>query len=134
MNSTKQPLLTTAAAARRLGVSAQSLTNQRYRGSGPPFTQLGPKIVRYDPELLERWITSRTFAETPPRKAARRKTRPAQGAAPTATERDLLPGDGGAKKKAPAAALRQGLLSSCTGPAPASNLKPSSVALATPPR
>lgn len=132
----KKPLLTARQVARRLGVSVHSLANRRFRGSGPLFTLVGPKLIRYDEELLEQWIAARTFSENhrPERRVGKRA---APVAAPADAERELLPGisaDGDAdKKKAPAVAPRQGLPLS-TSPAPASILEPSSVALETLPR
>ena len=58
-------LLTTANAARYLGVSAKTLNNWRWLGSGrgPAFVRLG-RSVRYDVRTLDAWIASRTFDST----------------------------------------------------------------------
>ncbi len=50
-------LLTTREAARRLGIAAGTLCNQRSRGEGPPFIRLGAKSIRYSPEDLDRFVS-----------------------------------------------------------------------------
>lgn len=49
-------LLSTAAAARRLGLAPGTLTNMRHRQEGPAYTRLGRKAVRYSQADLDNWI------------------------------------------------------------------------------
>jgi predicted DNA-binding transcriptional regulator AlpA len=65
-----ETLLDTAAAARRLGVSASFLAKGRMRGLGPRYRKLG-RAVRYAHADLDHWLVacSRTStAEQGPRR------------------------------------------------------------------
>jgi hypothetical protein len=53
------------AVAEELGVSTRTLANQRYMGTGPDFSKLGPgrfAPVRYRRSDLQLWIRSETRA------------------------------------------------------------------------
>ena len=58
-------LITTAEAARRIGMSAYWLKASRFRPelAGPPFVKIG-RSVRYDLRDLEDWIVERKFRGT----------------------------------------------------------------------
>ena len=57
-------LLTTAQAARRLGLAVRTLENKRVSGIDPiPFVKLGRKVL-YDPRDLEQWLNARRFLST----------------------------------------------------------------------
>jgi hypothetical protein len=49
------PLLTTAAAAALLGLTADNLANLRHVDAGPDWVQLG-RTVRYVPDDLDWWL------------------------------------------------------------------------------
>lgn len=57
----KEPddLLTTSEAAYRLKLSVSTLNKMRGRPGGPPYLQVGPRLVRYDPKELEAWRGAR---------------------------------------------------------------------------
>jgi hypothetical protein len=61
------PLLTTADAARYLGIRPQTLRTWRLSGRGPAYVRLGTgKFARaaYAEDELERWISARSFTST----------------------------------------------------------------------
>jgi hypothetical protein len=63
-----ETLLSTAAAAERLGVSESFLAKARMQGTGPPYSKFG-KLVRYTPANLDRYQAEHTrtsTAEEPP--------------------------------------------------------------------
>ena len=139
MSRAIRPLLTVAQVARRLGVTPHSLATRRYLGNGPPYIVVGPKLLRYDADALEAWLQARTRTETP-RSVKKAKAASAKAPAPLARPDPTVgapastpaPTNDADKKKAPAVAPRQGLLSTST--TTPSNLMPSSVAIATLPR
>jgi len=55
-----QKLLTTEEAAQILGVSEQFLERDRWAGAKIPFIKVGSRAVRYDPTVLQAYLTSRT--------------------------------------------------------------------------
>ena len=57
-------LLSTAEAARLLGVSNQWLEIGRHRGYGPPFERLAAKLIRYRRGTMRSWLRERTFRST----------------------------------------------------------------------
>ena len=56
-------LLTETEVAGILKVKSATLRTWRTRGEGPGFVKLG-RAVRYQREVLEAWITSRSFSNT----------------------------------------------------------------------
>lgn len=59
-------LLTTAEAARCLGVSVHWLKTSRFRPEldGPPFIKIGRRVVRYDVQDLNTWLDRRRYRGT----------------------------------------------------------------------
>jgi len=45
------------------------MANQRCRGDGPPFIKVG-RLVRYDPDLTDKWLTERVRQSTSETSAA----------------------------------------------------------------
>jgi hypothetical protein len=64
--SAPEPLLDTAAAAQRLGVSDSLLAKARMNGTGPRYRKFG-RVVRYAPADLDHWAMacSRTSTAEP---------------------------------------------------------------------
>lgn len=61
------PLITEAAAARRLGVSPQYLLKWRFLGRPAlPFVRLGKRMIRYRPADIDALIQNRVVAPTAP--------------------------------------------------------------------
>jgi excisionase family DNA binding protein len=60
------PFLRPKQLAEQLGVSVKTLERMRKDGSGPPFTQLSGKQIRYPIRELEAWVAVRTNQQTPP--------------------------------------------------------------------
>jgi hypothetical protein len=58
---------------RSMGYS--SLNIERMKGEGPPFIKWGPN-VRYDREVVDRWMAEHTVTPAPKVAAARRVGRP----------------------------------------------------------
>lgn len=58
-------LLNTDQAAKRLGLAKQTLVQWRWRGEGPEFVKLG-RAVRYSPDSLDRWLSTRQRGGEPP--------------------------------------------------------------------
>ena len=52
-------LLTEAKAAETLGVSVNGMRKWRREGSGPQFTRLGDRLIRYCEEDLQSWLDKR---------------------------------------------------------------------------
>ena len=57
-------LLTVEDAAVRLKISKHTLNRWRVTGEGPPFIKYGPRLVRYDPLVIDEWARKRTRAST----------------------------------------------------------------------
>ena len=66
---TGRRLVTTAAAAIRIGLSASTLNKLRLTGSGPPYLKLGT-AVRYDLDLVDEWLTKQLRHSTSQGEAA----------------------------------------------------------------
>jgi hypothetical protein len=49
--------------AERLGLAPKTMANQRCRGDGPPYLQLG-RLIRYDPALTDEWLAKRVRQST----------------------------------------------------------------------
>lgn len=49
-------LLTPAETAEKLRISKEQLRMMRRAGSGPPWIQISPKIIRYDEDALKQWL------------------------------------------------------------------------------
>lgn len=60
---TAAALLDTVQAARFLGLGVRTMQNWRVQGVGPSFLRAG-RCVRYAPEDLTRWLSSRRFRST----------------------------------------------------------------------
>lgn len=56
-------LLTTRQVADRLGLSPGTLENWRRAGKGPPWQKLGPRMVRYPSDSVEKWVNERSKEE-----------------------------------------------------------------------
>jgi predicted DNA-binding transcriptional regulator AlpA len=56
-------VVTTAEAARVLGLSESTLAKLRLNGNGPTYCKLGRRVV-YRPADLEEWLQSRTTRDT----------------------------------------------------------------------
>ena len=56
-------LLTTAEAAKYLGLSASYLNKTRVTGTGPEFVKLS-RAVRYRPSALDIWVNDRRYTST----------------------------------------------------------------------
>ncbi len=55
------PFLTPKQLAQLLNLSEKTLERMRKDGSGPPFTKIGNKRIRYSIPKLETWLKERTF-------------------------------------------------------------------------
>jgi hypothetical protein len=51
-------------AAKRLGLSPNTLVKMRIRGDGPPFIRLTPRRIVYAPEALDDFVRSRQYTRT----------------------------------------------------------------------
>ena len=60
-----EKLLTTKEAAQILDVSEQFLERDRWAGAKIPFIKVGSRAVRYDPAVLQAYLTSRTHGSVP---------------------------------------------------------------------
>ena len=49
--------------AERLNLSPKTLSNQRWRGDGPPFLKVG-RLIRYDPQMTDAWLSERVRQST----------------------------------------------------------------------
>jgi predicted DNA-binding transcriptional regulator AlpA len=56
-------VVSTAEAARVLGLSESTLAKLRLNGNGPVYCKLGRRVV-YRPAELEQWLQSRTTRDT----------------------------------------------------------------------
>jgi excisionase family DNA binding protein len=56
-------VITTAEAARVLGLSESTLAKMRLNGNGPIYCKLGRRVV-YRSSDLEQWLQSRTTSDT----------------------------------------------------------------------
>ncbi|MDD5307603.1 MAG: helix-turn-helix domain-containing protein [Deltaproteobacteria bacterium] len=73
MATNNNELISTAEAARRLGVRPQTLRKWRYLGNGPRFVRIGQLRTGravYRPSDLEAWLMARTFTSTAAESAA----------------------------------------------------------------
>lgn len=52
------------------GPAPRSLERLRVRGGGPPFTRVGPKVIRYRAATYLSWLEGRTFAHAAEERAA----------------------------------------------------------------
>lgn len=52
------------AAADYTGSSVSTLAKLRMTGDGPAYIKLGPRKIVYDPDDLDRWLTSRRRTST----------------------------------------------------------------------
>jgi excisionase family DNA binding protein len=57
-------LLTVEDAALRLKISKHTLNRWRVTGEGPPFVKYGPRLVRYEEEVLDAWARDRRRGST----------------------------------------------------------------------
>ncbi len=57
--TTKAGMLTTQQLADLLGVSPQWLEVGRIKNYGPPFERLGPRLIRYKPDGVVKWLKQR---------------------------------------------------------------------------
>jgi hypothetical protein len=51
-------------AAKRLGLSPNTLVKMRMRGDGPPFIRLTPRRIVYAPDALEDFVRERRYRRT----------------------------------------------------------------------
>jgi hypothetical protein len=51
-------------AAKRLGLSPNTLVKMRMRGDGPPFIRLTPRRIVYAPDALDDFIRGRQYTRT----------------------------------------------------------------------
>jgi hypothetical protein len=51
-------------AAKRLGLSPNTLVKMRIRGDGPPFIRLTPRRIVYAPEALDDFVRARQYTRT----------------------------------------------------------------------
>lgn len=58
------PYLRAGDAAKRLGLSPNTLVKMRMRGDGPPFIRLTPRRIVYAPDALDDFVRSRQYART----------------------------------------------------------------------
>lgn len=56
-------LLTEDQQAKRWGIAPKTLSNQRWRGDGPPFIKIG-RLVRYDSDVTDAWLAARSRQST----------------------------------------------------------------------
>ena len=56
----QQVLLSTEQVAERLGLSKNTLIDWRWKRTGPPWTKIGSKCVRYIESAVESWIDQQT--------------------------------------------------------------------------
>ena len=54
------PLWTIEDVAIRLALAKQTIYNWRQIGKGPPSIDLAPRVVRYRPSEVERWLDAHT--------------------------------------------------------------------------
>ena len=57
-------LLKTEAAARLIGLRANTLCKWRLTGEGPPFVRIGPRAIAYREVDVSEWLESRIVAST----------------------------------------------------------------------
>jgi len=57
-------LMSTKELAQFLGVSEQWVATARHKGTGPPYEYLGPRMIRYRPINVKRWLDLRTRQRT----------------------------------------------------------------------
>jgi len=62
--SLPRPKLRTAEAAKYLGLGVSTLEKLRVFGGGPTYYKLGQKVVVYDPNDLDAWMTSNRRSST----------------------------------------------------------------------
>jgi predicted DNA-binding transcriptional regulator AlpA len=55
------PPIREAQAARRLGISPDTLARLRKEGLGPPYIRVGKRVIAYDLVDLSAWLNSRRF-------------------------------------------------------------------------
>jgi predicted DNA-binding transcriptional regulator AlpA len=56
-------LLNESAVAKQLGCQVKTLQAWRCRGGGPEFVRVG-RLIRYNPNSVQEWISSRTARST----------------------------------------------------------------------
>jgi hypothetical protein len=64
-----KPKIDTSKTAEQYGLSKRWLEKARLYGFGPPFLKIGPKIVLYDTDTLDRWFAAcerHSTSQTPP--------------------------------------------------------------------
>lgn len=59
-----ETLLTVEEAAAQLKLSKHTLNRWRVTGEGPPFVKYGPRLVRYEGDLLVAWARERRRVST----------------------------------------------------------------------
>jgi hypothetical protein len=57
-------LLTTDAAAKFLDLSKSFLAKARRTGSGPPFIEIGARVIKYKKSSLRKWRDDRQFVRS----------------------------------------------------------------------
>ena len=70
-----EALLNESSVAKRLHCHVKTLQAWRCRGGGPPFIRVG-RLIRYSPDDVQAWITSRRVASTSTPRPAAQKERP----------------------------------------------------------
>jgi predicted DNA-binding transcriptional regulator AlpA len=67
-DSSFERLLTPQELSERLNIEQTLLERQRCNGEGPPYVRISPRVIRYRPEDVSRWLASRVSArlETSP--------------------------------------------------------------------
>jgi predicted DNA-binding transcriptional regulator AlpA len=63
MDTLPAQLLNETQVAKRLHCEVKTLQAWRCRGGGPMFVRIG-RLIRYEPEAVQRWIESRRAAST----------------------------------------------------------------------
>ncbi|MBF0183717.1 MAG: helix-turn-helix domain-containing protein [Magnetococcales bacterium] len=61
--STSKVWLRQEQAAAHIGLAPPTLEKMRFRGDGPAYSKIG-RVVVYDRDLLDEWVTSRTINST----------------------------------------------------------------------
>jgi predicted site-specific integrase-resolvase len=54
-------LITEIEAAKLLGVSHKALKTWRYAGDSPSFYRLSSKTIRYDPDIVKKWLETKAL-------------------------------------------------------------------------
>ena len=64
MSDQLSPFISTHQAAKRIGLTVNTLKRLRITGSGPPFLKISKRTVLYDEQKFDAWVRSREHTST----------------------------------------------------------------------